>query len=190
MIIFPNQWFYQKKVLIWLGVDTLGYNISKDQLSRSKTVASSLKKVHFWNPIWRTPSALWNNSCINSSINNYVPGHLCQRCVHIRAWGEVAREPLWCLPSRWRQRKLSSHSGSLSEGLPGSSESWIRRKPLFWVRCGHSFHKTILYFFVCSELQVGFVQGVRGSRGKLVPCHPKQIPCLAKFPLWNPLPSK
>ena len=57
---WPNQWFYQKRVLIWLGVDTLGYNISKDQLSRSKTVASSLKKVHFWNPIWRTPSALWD----------------------------------------------------------------------------------------------------------------------------------
>ena len=45
---WPNQWFYQKRVLIWLGVDTLGYNISKDQLSRSKTVASSPKKVHFW----------------------------------------------------------------------------------------------------------------------------------------------
>ena len=57
---WPNQWFYQKRVLIWLGVDTLGYNISKDQLSRSKTVASSLKKVHFWNPIWWTPSALWD----------------------------------------------------------------------------------------------------------------------------------
>ena len=24
---------------------------------------------------------------------------------------------------------------------------------------------------------LGFVQGVKGSRGKLVPCHPKQIPC-------------
>ena len=60
---WPNQWFYQQRVLIWLGVDTLGYNISKNQLSRSKTVASSLKKVHFWNPIWRTPSALWNGPC-------------------------------------------------------------------------------------------------------------------------------
>ena len=36
--------------------------------------------------------------------------------------------------------------------------------------------------------KLGFVQGARGSRGKLVPCHPKPIPCLAKFPLWNPLP--
>ena len=57
---WPNRWFCQQRVVIWLWVDALGYNISKNQLPRSKTVASSHKKVHFWNPIWRTPSALWN----------------------------------------------------------------------------------------------------------------------------------
>ena len=57
---WPNRWFNQQRVVIWLWVDALGYNISKNQLPRSKTVASSHKKVHFWNPIWRTPSALWN----------------------------------------------------------------------------------------------------------------------------------
>ena len=50
----------KKRVVIWLWVDALAYKISKNQLPRSKTVASSHKKVHFWNPIWRTPSALWN----------------------------------------------------------------------------------------------------------------------------------
>ena len=57
---WPHQWFYQQRVVIWLWVDALGYNISKNQLPKSKTMASSHKKVHFWNPIWGTPSALWN----------------------------------------------------------------------------------------------------------------------------------
>ena len=57
---WPNRWFYWQRVVIRLWVDILGYNMSKNQLPRSKTVASSLKKVHFWKPIWRTPSALWN----------------------------------------------------------------------------------------------------------------------------------
>ena len=38
----PNKWFNQQKAVIWLWVDTLGYNISKNQLPGSKTVASSL----------------------------------------------------------------------------------------------------------------------------------------------------
>ena len=49
----------------------------------------------------------------------------------------------------------------------------------------------IMFSDFCSDnldMGLGFVQGARGSRGKLVPCHPKPIPCLAKFPLWNPLP--
>ena len=57
---WPNEWVCQQRVVIWLWVDALSYNISKNQLPRSKTVASSPKKVHFWNPIWGTPSALWN----------------------------------------------------------------------------------------------------------------------------------
>ena len=66
----PNQLFYQKGEVIWLWVDGLGYNISKDQLLSLKIVASSHKKVHFWNPIWRTPSALWNRP---SSISRSFP---------------------------------------------------------------------------------------------------------------------
>ena len=59
---WPKRWFNQKRVVIWLWVDSLAYKISKNQLPKSKTVASSHKKVHFWNPIWRTPSALWNGT--------------------------------------------------------------------------------------------------------------------------------
>ena len=37
----------QKVLVIWLWGNALDYNISKDQGSRIRTVASGLKKVHF-----------------------------------------------------------------------------------------------------------------------------------------------
>ena len=52
---------YQQRVVIWCWLDALGHNISKNQLPRSKNSGSlQPKKVHFWNSVWRTPSALWN----------------------------------------------------------------------------------------------------------------------------------
>ena len=40
--------------------NALDYNISKDQCSRIRTVASGLKKVHFWNPICQASLAWWD----------------------------------------------------------------------------------------------------------------------------------
>ena len=35
--------------------------------------------------------------------------------------------------------------------------------------------------------RLGFVQGNRANRVKLLPCRRKQMPCLGKFALWNAL---
>ena len=38
-----------------------------------------------------------------------------------------------------------------------------------------------------ADFKLGFVQGNRANRVKLLPCRRKQMPCLGKFALWNAL---
>ena len=51
-------------------------------------------------------------------------------------------------------------------------------------------HIKPLYFYTKKMVTgqgVGFVQGNRANRVKLLPCRRKQMPCLGKFALWNAL---
>ena len=52
--LWPNCRINQKLLVIWLWGHALDYTISKGHCPRIRTVGSSLKKVHFWNPIWGT----------------------------------------------------------------------------------------------------------------------------------------
>ena len=107
---WPNRWFNQQRVVIWLWVDALGYNISKNQLPRSKTVASSHKKVHFWNPIWRTPSALWNG-----------PSPVSLSFLISRWWWDE----IWCAKAPWVALDLYRISSS-------SAKNWLRYSTLLF----------------------------------------------------------
>ena len=75
---WPNYRANQKVLVIWLWGNGLNYNISKDQCSRIRTVASGLKKVHFWNPICKASLAWWDGpspwalSYINRSRKNLL----------------------------------------------------------------------------------------------------------------------
>ena len=60
--LWPHLWVYQKFPVIQFWGNILDYNIFKGQGHNIRTVASRLKEVHFWDPIWGTPLVWWNRS--------------------------------------------------------------------------------------------------------------------------------